>query len=150
MKMPGRMIWTVLLSLFKKPATVLYPFVKVQMPQEFRGKLIFDPNKCIGCKLCMKDCPTAAITINKVGEKRFECVIDLSRCIYCAQCVDSCPRDALHATAEFELASLKRDTLTMVFHANQAPPASPEKPAPPQDQKQVPAAAPKTEPEKKP
>lgn len=122
MKMPGRMLWTVLMSLFKKPATVMYPAVPVKMPDQFRGKIVFDAEKCIGCKLCMKDCPTAAIAINKVGDKRFECVIDLARCIYCAQCVDSCPRDALHATAEFELASLNRDVLTMVFHAKDAPP----------------------------
>ena len=41
MKRPGRMIQQVLSSLFKKPATVLYPFVKVEMPAQFRGKLKF-------------------------------------------------------------------------------------------------------------
>jgi formate hydrogenlyase subunit 6/NADH:ubiquinone oxidoreductase subunit I len=136
MKMPGRMLWTVLMSLFKKPATVMYPAVKVKMPDQFRGKLVFDADKCIGCKLCVKDCPSDAITINKVGDKRFECVIDLARCIYCAQCVDSCPRDAMHATAEFELASLTRDQLTMVFHAKPAPP-------PAEPSKENPAQAPK-------
>jgi formate hydrogenlyase subunit 6/NADH:ubiquinone oxidoreductase subunit I len=138
MKMPGRMIWTLLMSLFKKPATVLYPAVKVEMPDKFRGKLVFDANKCIGCKLCMKDCPTSAITIKKVGEKRFECVIDLARCVYCAQCVDSCPKDSLRSTAEFELASLNRDKLTMVFNAKEIP-------TPVEPPKENPDPAPKSE-----
>ena len=54
---PGRMITEVLGSLFKKPATSHYPFVKVEMPEKFRGKMKFYPEKCIGCKLCMRDCP---------------------------------------------------------------------------------------------
>ena len=118
MKRPGRMIQQVLSSLFKKPATVLYPFVKVEMPAQFRGKLKFHPEKCICCKLCMKDCPTAAIEITKKGEKQFEAEIDLSRCVYCAQCVDSCPKDALEATPEFELASLNRPVLKVTFRAD--------------------------------
>jgi formate hydrogenlyase subunit 6/NADH:ubiquinone oxidoreductase subunit I len=140
MKMPGRMIWTLLMSLFKKPATVLYPAVKVKMPDKFRGKLVFDANKCIGCKLCMKDCPTGAITIKKVGEKKFECTIDLAKCVYCAQCVDSCPKNALRSTAEFELASLHRDKLTMVFNARETP-------TPVEPPKGNPSPAPKSEPD---
>jgi len=115
MRLPGRMIWQVLSSIWKKPATVLYPAVKVDMPPRFRGKLKFDASKCICCKLCMKDCPTDAINIVKLPDGRVEAQIDLSRCIYCAQCVDSCPKKALEATPEFELASLDRETLKVVF-----------------------------------
>jgi Formate hydrogenlyase subunit 6/NADH:ubiquinone oxidoreductase 23 kD subunit (chain I) len=69
MKKPGRMSSEVLKAVLKKPATVLYPFVKVEKPEKFRGKLKFHAEKCIGCKICMKDCPANAITINKIGEK---------------------------------------------------------------------------------
>lgn len=113
MRRPGRMLAEVLRAALRKPATVLYPFVKVHMPEHFRGQLRFIPEKCIGCKLCMRDCPTAAIQIFKVADKQFRCEVDLARCIYCAQCVDSCPRKALEATAEFELAQLKRSKLFM-------------------------------------
>ena len=65
--------------------------------------------------MCMKDCPSGAIQINKVGEKRFEAVISLDKCIYCAQCVDTCPKDALAITPEFELAQLDRKNLKVVF-----------------------------------
>ena len=114
---PGMMIELVLRSLFKKPATVNYPAEKMPMPEHFRGKLKFDASKCIGCLLCMKDCPTNAITIKKVGEKQFEAEIDLGKCIYCAQCVDSCPKKALDITPEFELAQLDRNKLKIVYHA---------------------------------
>jgi formate hydrogenlyase subunit 6/NADH:ubiquinone oxidoreductase subunit I len=117
---PGKMILQVLQSLFKKAATTRYPFVKAQMPKGFRGKLRFTPEKCIGCKACMRDCPAGAITIRKVGEKKFEAEIDLARCISCAQCVDSCPRGALESTPEFELAQLDPTKLKVVFHANLA------------------------------
>ena len=66
MKRPGRMFHEVMRSMFRKAATVRYPFVKVQMPARFRGRLKFDASKCIGCKLCMKDCPSGAITLATV------------------------------------------------------------------------------------
>jgi len=114
---PGKMIRQVLQSIFKKPATTKYPFVKEAPPRSFRGKLKFYPEKCVGCKLCMKDCPSNAIIINKTADGKFECGIDLGKCIYCAQCVDSCPKKALEATNEFELANLDRDKLKVVFRA---------------------------------
>jgi formate hydrogenlyase subunit 6/NADH:ubiquinone oxidoreductase subunit I len=117
----GAMTEFVLQSLFKKPATVKYPFEKMPMPPKFRGELKFYPEKCSGCLLCMKDCPTRAITIKKVGEKKFEAEIDLGKCIYCAQCVDSCPRKALEATPKFELAQIERDKLKVTFHAEPGP-----------------------------
>ena len=113
----GKMLRQVLHSVVRKPATVNYPTVPAVMPNRFRGKLRFTPELCIGCKLCMKDCPSGAIVINKVGDKRFEAVIDLSRCVYCAQCVDTCPKKALMATAEFELAQLDPRKLKVTFHA---------------------------------
>jgi formate hydrogenlyase subunit 6/NADH:ubiquinone oxidoreductase subunit I len=109
----------------QKPATVLYPEVKVEMPRDFRGKIRFHAARCVGCKLCQKDCPACAIEIEKVGEKRFQAVFHLDRCIFCAQCVDSCNKDALEATTEYELATLDRSTLRVVY-APEAPPREPE------------------------
>jgi formate hydrogenlyase subunit 6/NADH:ubiquinone oxidoreductase subunit I len=126
---PGKMSREVLTSLFRKPATVLYPYVKVLMPDRFRGKIKFISSRCIGCKLCMRDCPTNCITITKVGDKQFQAEFDLDRCIYCAQCVDTCPKKALETTVEYELAQLQRDKLKVIFHAEPTPPSAPAAPA---------------------
>ncbi len=77
------------------------------MPDKFRGRLEFFQERCIGCKICMRDCPSkGAIEIEKVAEKKFEAHFRLDRCIYCGQCVDSCPKDALATTKDFELADV--------------------------------------------
>ena len=114
---PGKMIKQVLSSLLKKPATFNYPKKKHRMPEGFRGKLIFYPDRCIGCRMCMRDCPSGAINIKKTEGGKFEAEIDLSRCIYCAQCVDSCLKKALQATGEFELAQLDPKKLKVVLNA---------------------------------
>ena len=117
MARPAKMLEELLHSLTKKPATVKYPAEGKEMPEGFRGKLKFYPEKCIGCKLCMRDCPTNAIEIIKKGEKEFEAIIDLGKCIYCSQCVDSCPKGALEVTGEYELAQLDNKKLKVTFHA---------------------------------
>jgi formate hydrogenlyase subunit 6/NADH:ubiquinone oxidoreductase subunit I len=121
MKKPGAMVMEVLRNAGRKPATVLYPAVRVTMPEKFRGRLKFSPEKCIGCKLCMRDCPARAITIRKIADKQFEAEIDLGKCVYCAQCVETCPKKALEATGEFELAQL--DRVKLVFTTRGEPPA---------------------------
>ena len=122
MKRAGKIIQQVLFSLFKKPATLNYPSERSGMPQGFRGKIKFFPERCIGCKMCMRDCPSGAINIKQVGEKKFEAEIDLGKCIYCGQCVDSCLKKALEYTSEFELAQLERGKLKVVFNAGPVDP----------------------------
>lgn len=122
MKKFGKMTREVLRHVTKKPATIKYPFVKSVSPPKFRGKIRFYSEKCIGCKMCERDCPSKAITINKVAEKTFEAVFNLDRCIYCAQCVDTCPKEALEATPEFELAEVDKSKLKEVYHAKAFPP----------------------------
>jgi formate hydrogenlyase subunit 6/NADH:ubiquinone oxidoreductase subunit I len=116
MRVAGKIAKLLIQSLFKKPATGNYPFDQSGMPAGFRGKLKFYHEKCIGCKFCMRDCPSGAIEIHKTGDKEFEAKMDLARCIYCGQCLDSCPKNALESTSEFELARLGPDQLKIVLN----------------------------------
>ncbi len=113
----GKMVMEVLKTFLQKPVTVLYPREKLEMPEKFRGKLVFHPEKCIGCQLCVKDCPSNAIKIRKLPDGKFEAEIDLDKCIYCAQCVDSCPKKALEATKDVELAQLEHNKLKVIINA---------------------------------
>jgi formate hydrogenlyase subunit 6/NADH:ubiquinone oxidoreductase subunit I len=117
MSKPGKIARLLIQSLFRKPATINYPAQRSGMPKGFRGKLKFYPEKCSGCKLCMRDCPSGAIEIRKIGENKFEAEINLGKCIYCGQCVDSCLKKALEITSEFELAGLNQNQLRVIYNA---------------------------------
>ncbi len=108
----GALLGDVIRSLFKPPVTVKYPADPIAAPDRLRGKLIWDYRRCIGCNLCVKDCPANAITLYILDrkEKRFVLEYDQNRCIYCAQCVVSCRPKALHmSNTVWELAALKQD-----------------------------------------
>jgi NADH-quinone oxidoreductase subunit F len=46
-----------------------------------------EPEKCVGCLLCLKNCPVEAIS----GERKKVHVIDQELCIKCGACFDVCP-----------------------------------------------------------
>ena len=67
-----------------------------------KGLLRFtvDPAKCKGCKLCMRNCPAGAISVNPnneitEGNKLPYVVIDTSKCVKCGACLDNCKFGAI-------------------------------------------------------
>ena len=120
--------------IFSKPATEQYPFVKPHIPEDSRGRTFYEIKSCnivdIGsgmsagltldvksivgtnCRVCVRDCPASAIEIVEVeGKKRPQ--IHLEKCIFCHQCVESCPRGAIKKSDLYELATTRKDELTM-------------------------------------
>jgi len=50
-----------------------------------------DPEKCLGCSLCIANCPVEAISLNK--EQKAE--INQNKCISCSKCISICPTNAI-------------------------------------------------------
>lgn len=114
----GAMLGDVSRSLFKRPVTELYPFERRPAPARLRGLLVFDPGRCTGCKICMRDCPANALELVVVDKpaKRFAMRFHTDRCTYCAQCVVSCNFDSLSMSHErWELAGLSPDQFLLTF-----------------------------------
>ena len=89
-------IGTALRHLARKPMTIGFPDYDEARPPGYRGVILFNYSKCIGCSLCAQICPARAIKMYRVpGDKRLRPGYNVGRCIFCGLCVDICPTDAL-------------------------------------------------------
>jgi len=129
MKHPGAIWKELLANASHKPATVLYPKERLELPPNFRGRPVFHPEKCIGCMLCTKDCPSRAVEINKIAEKTYSCTFHLGRCIYCGQCADSCNKDAITMSHIYELAAFEQQSMNDTTKGEPKTPTAASEPA---------------------
>ena len=54
-------------------------------------RVFIDKNKCKGCKICSKICPTNAILMKYDNRGELYAEIDYKKCIFCNKCVTACP-----------------------------------------------------------
>jgi NADH-quinone oxidoreductase chain I len=108
--------------MFKKKATLNYPFEKGSISPRFRGEHALrrypsGEERCIACKLCEAICPAQAITIEAAprthdGSRRTTRYdIDMTKCIYCGLCQEACPVDAIVEGPNFEFATFTHEEL---------------------------------------
>ncbi len=117
----GVMLRELLSHLFAKPATVLYPLQRLEPPERFRGRLIWNTDLCIRCNMCVRDCPCDVLdlveredgAVDDKGKPLKDLVAIMDRCIFCGQCSWVCPKDAIRFERVYELAQGDRTSLKM-------------------------------------
>eukprot|EP00727_Mastigamoeba_balamuthi_P005953 m51a1_g1978 hypothetical protein (287) ;mRNA; r:1117377-1118237 len=58
------------------------------------GKISVDRNACIGCHLCVRQCPTGALDVEDAGGVP---VWNQSRCMGCCRCINYCPKNCINS-----------------------------------------------------
>lgn len=114
----------------KEIITELYPEVKPQLADRFRGEVVMPHNennehRCTGCTACELACPNGTIKIvtkNEISpEGKKKKAIDtfvyrLELCTMCNLCVQACPSDAIIMSNAFEHSVFDRRQLTKVLN----------------------------------
>jgi hydrogenase-4 component H len=95
------------LSIKAGRVTLSYPVNPKPVPERFRGRPVWNAEKCIACAGCANNCPAREILIaDPCQEVRVVRYIG-RRCTYCGRCADLCPEKAITMSHEYETASQK-------------------------------------------
>ena len=122
-------------QLFSKPSCAMYPAVPSEAAPNYRGRIVFHPDKCINCMMCERVCSGNAIThvIEKTEEgDRVTRSFYLGSCTFCATCMDFCTHGAIEFTRDYHMIATKEEDLIVSGTFIKKPPvkkAPPPKPA---------------------
>lgn len=103
-------------SLFKPAITNKYPYVTVEAPENYRGKIVFKADQCVGCGMCIRVCSPASITkaVENVEDgQRITMKFDMGSCTFCGMCADFCGKKAIEFSKEYSMVVTDKDTLTI-------------------------------------
>lgn len=135
-----------LTQLFSKPSTIAFPAAPSPAKPNYRGRIVFHPDKCISCNMCERVCAGQAITHTsepcEEGE-RITRQFYLGSCTFCSHCASFCTHGAIELSDDYHMIATKEEDLivsgTYIKKAPVKKAAPAAKPAAPK------AEAPKTE-----
>jgi hydrogenase-4 component H len=82
--------------------TLPYPAKAEPVGERFRGRPVWNYEKCIGCAGCANNCPAREILVLDVCQEIRIIKYLGRRCTYCGRCADVCPEKAITMSKEFE------------------------------------------------
>jgi NADH-quinone oxidoreductase subunit I len=111
----GYIVPHLLRTLFRQRETIRYPQGELELPQTYRGAVVVDISKCVGCGRCARDCPCGSLIVTRLPDGGVRVVQDYSTCAECGQCELVCPRDAIHLAPRFREAGVDRDDMVLTW-----------------------------------
>ena len=94
-------------QLFSKPSCAMYPAVEHEAAPNYRGRLAYDAEKCLGCGMCERVCAGGAIkrVIEPVEEgDKITLTFNMGSCTFCGTCSDFCSTKAITLTTDYHMA----------------------------------------------
>ena len=107
-------------QLFSKPSCAMYPAVPSEAAPNYRGRIVYHADKCIGCGMCERVCAGNAIsrTVEKTEEgDKITLTFNLGSCTFCATCADFCSRKAIELTGDYHMIATKEEDLLVTMEA---------------------------------
>ncbi|MBG0785901.1 MAG: 4Fe-4S binding protein [Anaerolineaceae bacterium] len=102
-------------ALFSRPDTVQYPHSSLVLPEGFRGAIDFNPEYCIGCGLCVRDCPSNALELIRESREVYQLRYYPTRCAFCGQCQSTCSRGAIAHSNRIVPSTANADEIVEIF-----------------------------------
>lgn len=101
-------------NIFKPILTDERSIDEIKGPENYRGKILFDSNACIGCGICIRVCAGDAITKDVKlieGGQEICMTFDLTSCTFCGLCKDFCPKKVIDLSEEAIMVSSDKEEL---------------------------------------
>ena len=105
---------TALSNLFHKPSTEVFPNPADEGLGNYRGRISFDPEKCVDCGKCISVCAPIAITRTEEeaeGGKYITRTFDLTSCTFCGTCQDFCDEGSIKLTKDYHMVATDTNDL---------------------------------------
>jgi ferredoxin len=92
-------------------ATLGYPLQPLSPDPHYRGRVVVDTDRCVGCGGCALVCPARCITVEDPSRDVRVIRRHLGRCILCGRCADACAYEAVRLEADWETGTPDRQDL---------------------------------------
>lgn len=115
-------------NLFRRPATRSFPKGEPPKAAEgYRGRIIYKPELCINCGMCMRvcapQCMTRTIEPLENGDQKITLSFDQSSCTFCSMCADFCSRNSIILSDDYMLVGTQpEDFIVSGTFVKKAPP----------------------------
>lgn len=88
-------------------------FKEIKQPKGYfkthQQRVKIDKNKCKGCKICSKICPTNAIMMKYDNNGELYAEIDYKKCIFCKKCLTACPYQVVEQKTPLAYKKMMKD-----------------------------------------